>query len=231
MRIGIVSAKWKAAWLLAAAFAAACAMLPASRDPVVPMTATASATAPDARHRIHVVRRASHTGIVVAAADVSGDAWPARKDFPDAEYFEVGWGDREFYQTPDAGVWLGLKALARAAPGVLHVVAFRAPLSATLGVSDVVTLHVTADGMRSLVARIADSHERDAAGRFVALGPSLYGIGRFYASRDAFHAMRTCNVWTAEVLATAGIAVSPVLTAGSLMSQLRRRANALPGSG
>ena len=45
-------------------------------------------------HRVHVVRHGWHSGIVVRAADVPMQAWPARREFADAEYHEVGWGDR-----------------------------------------------------------------------------------------------------------------------------------------
>ena len=62
-------------------------------------------------HRVHVVRHGWHSGIVVRAADVPMQAWPARREFADAEYLEVGWGDRAYYQAPDPSAWLGLRAL------------------------------------------------------------------------------------------------------------------------
>ncbi|RPH75343.1 DUF2459 domain-containing protein, partial [bacterium] len=52
-------------------------------------------------HSIYVVRQPWHTGIVVLAADVPANAWLARRDFPDAAYLEVGWGDRAYYQAAD----------------------------------------------------------------------------------------------------------------------------------
>ena len=174
-------------------------------------------------HSIYVVRQPWHTGIVVLAADVPANAWLARRDFPDAAYLEVGWGDRAYYQAADPGVWLGLRALFWPTPGVLHVAAFNGPVERTFGSTEILELRVSARGLARLVEVVRDSHELDASGRPIALGPGLYGASRFYASREKFHLFKTCNVWTASVLLEAGIAVSPGLafSASNLMTQLR----------
>lgn len=174
-------------------------------------------------HSIYVVRQPWHTGIVVLAADVPANAWLARRDFPDAAYLEVGWGDRAYYQAADPGVWLGLRALFWPTPGVLHVAAFNGPVERTFGSTEILELRVSARGLARLVEVVRDSHELDASGRPIALGPGLYGASRFYASRETFHLFKTCNVWTASVLLEAGIPVSPGLafSAGNLMTQLR----------
>ncbi len=174
-------------------------------------------------HSIFVVRQPWHTGIVVLSADVPANAWLARRDFPDAAYLEVGWGDRAYYQAADPGVWLGLRALFWPTPGVLHVAAFNGPVERTFGSTEILELRVSARGLARLVEVVRDSHELDASGRPIALGPGLYGASRFYASREKFHLFKTCNVWTASVLLEAGIAVSPGLafSASNLMTQLR----------
>ena len=69
-------------------------------------------------HRIHVVRHGWHSGIVVRAADVPEQAWPARRDVVGAEHLEVGFGDRAYYQATDPSVWLGLRALLWPTAGV-----------------------------------------------------------------------------------------------------------------
>jgi uncharacterized protein (TIGR02117 family) len=174
-------------------------------------------------HTIFIVRQPWHTGIVVHAADVPPDAWLARRDFPDATYLEVGWGARAYYQARDPGVWLGLRALLWPSPGVLHIAAFSEPVEQTFGSAEILELRVSERGLARLVEVVRDSHELDAAGRPIALGPGLYGASRFYASHETFHLFRTCNVWTASVLQAAGFPVSPAnaLTAGDLMAQLR----------
>lgn len=186
-----------------------------------------------APHHIYVVRHGWHTGIVVRAAEVPADAWPARRDFADAEFLEVGWGDREYYQASDPTIWLGLRALLWPTPGVLHVAAFSGLVERYFAAHAIVELRVAPHGFARLVAAIGTSHELDASGRPIPLGPGLYGTSRFYASREAFHLFRTCNVWTANILREAGVNVEPALShsAGSLFAQLQphgRTIRALP---
>jgi uncharacterized protein (TIGR02117 family) len=203
---------WLAA--LSVPFAVACAAPPVIQ----------SAPAVETPHRtLYVVSHGWHTGIVLRRSDVHAGRWPEAADFPESDYLEVGWGDRDYYRASDPGPWLALKAALWPTPGVLHVVGFRGPVAAYFPASEVVTLDVTESGFERLNALIGASHERDASGRSVPLGPGLYGQGRFYASRERFHLFRTCNVWTAQALVAAGIDVSPEqsLTANGLLTQLR----------
>jgi len=182
----------------------------------------AAVEAPTGTVTVHMVSHGWHSGLVIPAAVIDGDAWPARREFPDAEHFEVGWGDRAYYQASDPGLWAGLRALLWPSPGVLHIVALRgAPVSQHPG-APMATLDISREGAQRLVAAIAASHERDAEGQPIAFGPSLYGQGRFYASREHFHLFATCNVWVASRLRDAGVAMRPALalTTGLLFAQL-----------
>jgi uncharacterized protein (TIGR02117 family) len=176
-------------------------------------------------HRIHVVSHGWHAGIVVRAADVPADAWLARREFADAEYLEVGWGDRAYYQATDPSLWLGLRALLWPNPGVLHIVAFSGAPEREFPAAEIVALQITSQGLARLVDAVAASHDRDADGRPIAFGPGLYGRSRFYASRDRFHLFATCNLWTAALLREAGIALDPLgwPTAGALFARLRQQ--------
>ena len=171
---------------------------------------------------VHVVSHGWHSGLVIPVAVIDDDAWPARREFPAAEHFEVGWGDRAYYQASDPGLWAGLRALLWPSPGVLHIVALRGAPSQHFPGAPRVTLHIHRDGVRRLVVAIAASHERDAEGQPIAFGPSLYGQGRFYASVERFHLFATCNVWVASRLRDAGVAMRPALalTTGLLFAQL-----------
>jgi uncharacterized protein (TIGR02117 family) len=192
----------------------------------------AARPAPDpAEHRVWVVHHGHHSGIVVRAADVASHAWPARRDFPDAEFLEIGWGDRAYYMAQSPGIWLGLRALLTPTPAVLHVAAFNGPPERTFVAAGIVEVALTSSGFAALVSAVRESHERVAVVDGNAtrqdwpapLGRGLYGSSRFYASRDRFHLFRTCNVWTAGVLAAAGVPLRPTgaLTADSLFAQLR----------
>jgi len=186
--------------------------------------AAPAADAQPTMHLVHVVRHGWHSGIVVRAADVPEHAWPARREFVGAEYLEVGWGDRAYYQAPDPSVWIGLRALLWPTPGVLHMVGFSGPVEHYFASAEIVALQVTPQSLARLVAAVAASHEQDAAGRPIPLGPGFYGTSRFYASNEVFHLFATCNVWVAAMLREAGAPVSPALspTSGALFAQLRR---------
>ena len=186
--------------------------------------AASAAVAQATMHSVHVVRHGWHSGIVVRAADVPEQAWPARREFIGAEYLELGWGDRAYYPAPDPSLWLGLRALLWPTAGVLHMVAFSGPVEHYFASAEIVALQLTPQGFARLVAAISTSHELDAAGQPIPLGPGLYGKSRFYASSDVFSLFATCNGWVAAMLREAGVPLSPALspTAGMLFAQLRR---------
>lgn len=186
--------------------------------------ALSAADAQATMHSVHVVRHGWHSGIVVRAADVPEHAWPARREFIGAEHIELGWGDRAYYQAPDPSLWLGLRALLWPTAGVLHMVAFSGPVEHYFASAEIVALQITPQGFARLVAAISASHELDAAGQPIPLGPGLYGKSRFYASNEVFSLFATCNVWVAGMLREAGVPLSPTLspTSGALFAQLRR---------
>lgn len=177
---------------------------------------------------VHVVSHGWHSGIIVPAALADAHDWPVRREFPQARYFEVGWGDRAFYQATDPGGWMGLRALLWPSPGVLHIVALHEPPAAAFPGVPVVALRVSSAGAQRLAAAIAASHARGADGASIGLAPALYGQGRFYASVERFHLFATCNVWVARRLRDAGLDLRPpfALTPGMLYAQLKRHTQA-----
>jgi len=193
--------------------------------PVVPAAAASAAPVvqPPTPYSVHVVNHGWHAGLVLRAGDVPAGAWAAQADFPDAEYLEVGWGDRTYYMAADPGPWLALKAVAWPGPGVLHVVGVDAAPERYFPGAEILEIGVAPDGLQRLLAHLRQSHELDGAGRPVTLGPGLYGHSRFYASREQFHLFKTCNVWVATALQAAGVQVAPALTLTTerLMVQLR----------
>lgn len=182
-----------------------------------------AASAEPAAVTVHVVSHGWHSGLVVPAALAEAHDWPARREFPQADHFEVGWGDRAYYQAADPSGWMGLRALLWPSPGVLHVVALQGSPQINFPGAPMTAVRLSHDGARRLGAAIAASHERDADGQPVAFGPALYGQGRFYGSVERFHLFATCNVWVARRLREAGVELWPALalTAGMLQEQLR----------
>ena len=177
-----------------------------------------------ARKLVYLVSHGWHTGIVVRRTDLPTAVWPESEDFPGAEYLEVGWGDRDYYQSPEFSAWLAFKAIAWPTPSVLHIVGFSGPVTSYFPHSEVVELELSQRGFERLSGFVHDRFDRDGAARSARLGPGLYGQSAFYPAREKFHLFNTCNVWTARVLRAAGLPVTPVyaITTDNVMSQARR---------
>jgi len=170
---------------------------------------------------IYLVSHGWHAGIVLRRADIPDSIWPAPDDFSDVQYLEVGWGDRDFYQTPDPRMGLILKAALSPTASVLHIVGFNRPVQVYFPYSEIIGIELPPAGFEHLSRTIAQSFARDRDGYVVSLGPGLYGNSRFYLSRESYHLFNTCNVWTARALRAAGLPITPAtaIRVESLMSQ------------
>ena len=205
------------ALLVAALFCYACA------GTITPSQLPVASGAPPYQY-FYLVSHGWHTGVVLRRADIPATLWPESRDFPTAGYLEVGWGERDFYQTPGAGSGLALQAVLWPNASVLQVVGFREPPVVTFPESEIIELALSPAGLDGLVHYIHQSYARDGVSRVAALGPGLYGDSRFYPARGRFYLFNTCNVWTAGALQAAGYPVSPALalTAESVMAPARR---------
>ena len=169
---------------------------------------------------VYLVAHDGHTGIALPRTDIPAGLWPERREFPQAEYFEVGWGNRDYYYGRNQGVWGTLRATLPS-PGVLHVAGFRGPPADYFRANEIIELRLPLDGLGRLVRYIHDAHERPGALAAAALGPGLYGDSRFYPAWESFHLFRTCNVWMAQALRAAGLPFRDSITMEGLMSQAR----------
>jgi len=171
---------------------------------------------------IWLVTQDAHTGIAVRRADIPAGLWPESRDFPQADYLEVGWGERNYYMGRDQGFWGTLRVALGSNPSVLHVAGIRGPLPARFPASEIVELSLPASGYERLIRHIHDAFDRTGAPVVAPLGPGLYGDSRFYPGRESFSLLRTCNVWTAQGLREGGLPVSDAITLEGLMPQVRR---------
>lgn len=181
-----------------------------------------NASADQPLRTIYLVSHGWHTGVVVRPKDLTDEAWPESTALSRAEYVEVGWGDREYYQAADPGTWLALKAAFVPGPSVLHLVGFRIPVDQYFSASEVIALRVSDAGLMRLVTHIRGHYARDSAGKPIELGVGLYGESAFYQSVEDFYLFNNCNTWTARALRIAGIPVGLHLTARNLMDDARQ---------
>jgi len=158
---------------------------------------------------IYLVSHGWHAGIVVKRADIPIGIWPQHNDFPDAEYLEVGWGDKDYYMTPSPHAGITLKAGLLPTASVLHIVGFSGSVTRYFPYSEVIRVDLSEAGLERLCSYIENSYAKDEAGVSHSLGPALYGDGRFYLSKESYHAFNTCNVWSARALQEAGCPITP----------------------
>ncbi|MDH3319867.1 MAG: DUF2459 domain-containing protein, partial [Betaproteobacteria bacterium] len=87
---------------------------------------------------IFLVPQGGHTGIAVRRADIAEALLPEKRDFPAADYLEIGWGERDFYMAQSAGPWLSFKAAFFPNRSVVHLVGVRGGLGARFPGSEIV---------------------------------------------------------------------------------------------
>ena len=186
----------------------------------------ALAAAARAEKTIYVTSNGWHSGIVIARADLPPGLIPEIADFPAATHFEFGWGNRDYYTTPRKTLGLTLGAALPGAAAV-HLAAYAAPPRPYPG-HEVVTLAVSADGFRRLAAYLHAAFARGGAPRAGKIATGLAPASAFYPGTGTFHLFNTCNTWTAEGLAAAGLMIraSGVQLAEELMAKVRGVARA-----
>lgn len=172
--------------------------------------------------RIFLVNHGWHAGIVLRRADIPQSSWPKLDAFAHVDYLEIGWGDRDYYTSPDAGLGLAAKALLLPTSSVLHLVGFYGPPENYFPYSEIIIVELSVPGLEKMVRHISTSFSRDTFGSAVPVDHGNYGGGQFYASEETYHLCKTCNTWTATILKSAGCPVNTSLTANGLMSQIRR---------
>ena len=184
--------------LLYALAALACALLPLGGR-------TQSVGADDPA--LFVCASLAHTDIYLPLRGDGGDLRSAffavAGDAPDDAYIAVGWGDLGFYrETPrwaDLRFSTAFRAFAGLGPAALRVRAVNAPASESC-----VRIAVDPAGRKALARFILASADNDAAGFPRLIEQSGPGEA-FYAAKGRYSPWRTCNVWTAEALAEAGL--------------------------
>ncbi len=149
-----------------------------------------------------------HTGIVVSREDISNGVWE-RSHFGEFRFLEFGWGDRDYYPFPKPTFWMTLKAAFWPTRSVLHVVGFNASVEKFFPGSEIIEIKVSKKGFENLIGFIQDTYERDEKGEPIELGPGLLENSRFYMAEGKFHVFKTCNVWTAQAIRSAGCPISP----------------------
>jgi uncharacterized protein (TIGR02117 family) len=158
---------------------------------------------------VFVCASLAHTDIVLPSHDPLID-WGAF--FPAAAppglsaqaFLAFGWGDLRFFrETPnwsDVRISTAFGALAGLNATALRVVAVNPPE----GNPNCLKLHVDRAGRQALIEHIRATLQPDDAGQ-PQWQPGGTGAEAYYIAKGRYGPLRTCNQWTAEALAAAGL--------------------------
>ena len=173
---------------------------------------------------VFIVYDSWHAAIVIKRSEIALDAIPELADFPQAEFVEFSWGDKDYFPNPHAGVLSAVKAALWSSGSVLHVVGFSGSVESFYRGARITELAIDSQGYDRLISYISETVSRPSPSVPAQPSAGLFLYSRFYpASRD-FSLLRTCNTWVAEALEQAGLPISAslVITVGNLDSQLAR---------
>ncbi len=175
-----------------------------------------------------VVNHGYHSGLILTRQTLETHASPMGRiwlaDFPDADWFEFGWGDQGFYSGvptwSDLSIGVAARALLIPSPSVMHIATEAGDPKQVFSRSDLLELRLSDQAMALLVTSI----EAGAASN-KATGPGLYLNSLFYPGQGSYTAFNTCNSWVSQRLRAAGLAsgAAPSLFSGGLLWDLRRR--------
>jgi uncharacterized protein (TIGR02117 family) len=161
-------------------------------------------------------------GLVVPGSAVNQVLPAIVARFGDVAFYELGWGDKGFYQSQEITTGLTLQALFWSEGAVIHVVAVPdSPITYFAG-EDAIDTCLSDHELSSLQTFLADSFARDRTDHVVPLKPGIYGDSQFYDGEGRYYLLNTCNKWTAKALRSAGLNIAPAvkLTARSVMNYL-----------
>ncbi len=172
---------------------------------------------------IYVINHGKHAGLTVRRADIPLGLLPESGDFHGADYLELGWGDRDYYQADDPGLWLTLKAALWSTASVLHVVGVKGAVAERFAGYEIIRLELAPRGFARLVDYIHQSFARHGEKKAKPVGPGYGRDSLFYPARGKFHIYNTCNGWVASALEAAGYPMGMFrpITADQLMAKAR----------
>lgn len=175
---------------------------------------------------IYIVSHGWHTGFVIDAHDLHDVLVGVKQDFAGAEYIEIGWGNKTFYQAENITFGLALRALFSSSESILHVVGLMNEPDIVFPASEVIRVQISSAGYYNLLSYL-DRTFRKKDGRLVRIDDGLYGWSRFYAANGDYHIFNTCNNWVATGLRQTGFPITDTYaaTAGNVMYQVSQYAH------
>jgi len=205
-------------YLLSCIFLLGCSTLPKAIEP------NKTSQFCSDQNEVYVIGHGWHTGIALRADDLNALIPDLAVRFPQAKYYEIGWGDAGFYQANEITTALTLRAMFWSNGSVLHVVGFNDDPGQYFYKSDVQKINTSHANYLHLQEFLKSSFKTDKAGNVIREKHGIYADSQFYTGVGTYHLFNTCNKWTAKALYSDGMDINPLLelTASSVMHSLSR---------
>jgi uncharacterized protein (TIGR02117 family) len=171
---------------------------------------------------VYVIQRDWHTDIGLPVAQIAGPLTTLETPFPGVRFLTFGFGERQFLISGKATISTMLAALLPNQSALL-MTALRATPAQAFGSRNVVALRVSRAGLDRIEAAIWQEFELSPAGEPARIADGPYPGSVFYAARDTYDGLFTCNTWTAQTLQAGGLPMpgTGVLFSGQVMGNAR----------
>lgn len=160
----------------------------------------------DTKHeKIWMVSNGFHTSVAIQARH----AEPLlRQRYPKAKFLVIGWGGRSMYMASKLRPWHVLNALLLPSSAALHVIPVEKDLTLEMTRSEIIEFKITSTGLSRLQDRLRKAFSRDSNDDLICCGPGKTPVSHFYKGTEIYIFPKTCNLWAAQGLQTAGVPIT-----------------------
>ena len=172
---------------------------------------------------VTVIDHGWHTDIGIPAGELSGPLAVFRAIFPGARAFVFSYGKRTFITAP-ADDWAEYVLGPIPGPAAILVTGLGVQPDVAYQSGEAIVLPITEGGAAALSAFIWRALAKDPAGhpKLIERGPFEGSL--FYGASATYTLAHTCNAWSAEALAAAGVPITAdgVVLAHQVMDRVRQ---------
>jgi len=177
-------------------------------------------------HNVYLIKSQWHTGLIFKVDEISLKNIEALKLFKNMKYVDIGWGDKDFYQSPkDFDLYLAFKALFIPTESVIRIEGYNYEIEDIVSYSDFcIKFQLKEKNLTRLLKFIDSSFSRNSQNKLIVSMKKVGGRIIFFKSKYSYHIFETCNKWVAKGLAEAGYDVSPtwIITAENLFEEVKK---------
>lgn len=174
--------------------------------------------------KIYIAKIDWHVGIILKVDENLIKNISAAQYFKDFNYVDIGWGDADFYQSPDNfDLYLASKAILFPTTSVIRIQGYNQSIDQIINWREYAfEVGLLKDEYENLCKFIDNSFSRDSTNNLSVTLQKNNKRVTFFSSVHKYHLFNTCNTWVADALDFAGqdINASDVVTADELYFEL-----------